>query len=87
MRSSDAQPWNFREYRVWRTPWVARSGCLAQCLVGVPPSDGLLGLRNGDVVGSGSCQRVYYIQGYNAKFRCAAWEFSSIQGVANPMGS
>ena len=29
-----------------------------------PRRVGLLGLRNGDVVSSGSRQRVYYIQGY-----------------------
>ena len=64
MRNSDAQPWNFRANRVWRTPWVVRSGCPAHCLVGVPQSGWDLWIRNGDVVGSGSRHRVYYIQGY-----------------------
>ena len=39
MRNSDAQPWNFREYRAYMycIPWVVRRGSPAYCQVGVHP--------------------------------------------------
>ena len=81
MHSLGAQPGNFRAYRAQWSPWVGRPKYLSYCLLEVLPLGWALraykwrcSLAQYPVMG------ILYT-GMYTKFRCAVWEFSSIQGA------